>query len=335
MLLNATQARALFTQALQDRFAVLAVNADSPSAVYDCLEAARQCSAPLIIETSLWQLQGRSFGAGDALLGLLRYLADVAALANSERFMAVPVIFHTDHIKGPQTLAILKAAIAGVSVSSGKSSLLLQASTISLDSSELTEEQNIETISELCRHAETLGVEVTLEMEAGVDDGLTSEEITRRLLGSVEKKYPGKIGLWAPGLGTQHGLSDKGYPTFSAEAVSRQRELAREITGHGIGLALHGSSGLDQESLRAAVREGVVKVNWSSESLLIRNQAAMEFFDSHRPQMNKKHPDWKKTVMDNGLQSFIAERYLPRVMERIKILGSDEKAGRLSLSGKL
>jgi len=331
MLLNAIQARALFTQALEDRFAILAVNADSPAAVYDCLEAARQCSAPIIIETSLWQLQGRSFGAGDALLGLLRYLSDVAALANSERFRAVPVIFHTDHIKGAQTLTILKAALAGVLLESSESELVFRASTISLDSSELTEEQNIETICELCHHAESLKTEVTLEMEAGVDDGLTSEEITRKLLGTVEKRYPGKIGLWAPGLGTQHGLSDKGYPAFSAAAVAKQRELAREIAGRGIGLALHGSSGLDQESLHAAVREGVVKVNWSSESLLIRSQAAAEFFNSHQPQLDKKHPDWKKTVMDNGVQSFVAERYVPRVAERIKILGGEGKASRLSL----
>lgn len=320
MLLNAIEARALFTRALNEHFAVLAVNADSPAAVYDCLEAARQCSAPIIIETSLWQLQGRSFGAGDAVLGLLRYLADVAALANSERFRDVPVIFHTDHIKGPQTLTILKTAIAGASLQAGADNLILRASTISLDSSELTEEQNIETICELCRHAESLGTEVTLEMEAGVDDGLTSDEITHRLLGTVEKRHPGKIGLWAPGLGTQHGLSDKGYPAFSAEAVSRQRKLAREITGRDIGLALHGSSGLDAKSLRAAVREGVVKVNWSSESLLIRSQAALEFYDSHRPQMDKKHPDWKKTVMDNGVQAFVTDRYLPRVIERIKLL---------------
>jgi len=331
MLLNAAQARALFAQALTDRFAVLAVNADSPAAVYDCLEAARQCAAPIIIETSLWQLQGRSFGAGDAILGLLRYLTDLAALAESERFRTVPVIFHTDHIKGPQTLAILKAALEGVTLRSGKGSLVLRASTISLDSSELSEDQNIETIGELCRHAESLGADVTLEMEAGVDDGLTSDEITRRLLGGVEKKYPGKIGLWAPGLGTQHGLSDKGYPAFSAQAVARQRDLAREITGRGIGLALHGSSGLAPESLRAAVGEGVVKVNWSSESLLIRSQAALEFYDSHRPQTEKKHPDWKKTVMDNGLQAFVAERYVPRVVERIKILGGESKAGKLSL----
>src|SRR6185369_6679997 len=49
-----------------------AVNADSHAAITDCLEAARECGAPIIIETSLWQLTGRSFGGGDAILGLAR-----------------------------------------------------------------------------------------------------------------------------------------------------------------------------------------------------------------------------------------------------------------------
>jgi fructose/tagatose bisphosphate aldolase len=114
MLLTPPQARALLETAVAQKFAILAVNADSHAAVTDCLEAARECDAPIIIETSLWQLTGRGFGAGDPILGLARYLADLAALAESERYREVPAIFHTDHIKGPDTIRILSAAIRGV-----------------------------------------------------------------------------------------------------------------------------------------------------------------------------------------------------------------------------
>ena len=62
MLLSPTQSRAALRCALEHQFAILAVNADSPAAITDCLEAARECDAPIIIETSLWQLTGRSFG---------------------------------------------------------------------------------------------------------------------------------------------------------------------------------------------------------------------------------------------------------------------------------
>ena len=320
MLISATQARALLQTAAEKRFAILAVNADSHAAITDCLEAARECAAPIIIETSLWQLTGRSFGNGDPILGLSRYLSDLTVLAGSERYRDVPIIFHTDHIKGPDTLRILSAAICGVPG---------RASTISLDSSELSEPANIEHICELCEIAKKAGAPLTLEMEAGVDAGVTEIEVADRLLGAVESKHPGILALWAPGVGTQHGLSDKGYP-FSAEAVARHHERASAICGRPIGLALHGSSGLKESDLRAGVAAGVVKVNWSSESLLIRSRAAQEYYAKHAAEMEKTHPEWKATAMDHGVQSYVSERYLPKVSERIRILGGEGRGLQLT-----
>jgi fructose/tagatose bisphosphate aldolase len=323
MLLDALQSRALFRCALERKFAVLAVNADSPAAITDCLEAARECDAPIIIETSLWQLTGRSFGAGDALLGLARYLAGLNVLAASDRFRDVPIVFHTDHIKGPETLRILTSAIRGLPF--GANETRLRASTISLDSSELTEQENIRHISALCLAATEAGLPVTLEMEAGVDAGVTEIEVAERLLLPVEAKHPGNLYLWAPGVGTQHGLSDKGYP-FSPEAVAKHQRRASEICGRPIGIALHGSSGLPESALREGVAAGVAKVNWSSESLLLRSRAAQEFYATHAPQLEKSHKQWKATAMDNGVQSFVADRYVPRVVERARVLGGAGKA---------
>ncbi len=52
MLLSPEQTRALYQHAATTRYAVLAVNADSPAAIVDCLIAARECDAPIIIETT-------------------------------------------------------------------------------------------------------------------------------------------------------------------------------------------------------------------------------------------------------------------------------------------
>jgi fructose/tagatose bisphosphate aldolase len=313
VLISAQQSRSLLERAAREHFAILAVNADSHAAVTDCLEAARECDAPLIIETSLWQLTGRSYGNGDPILGLARYLADLRALADCDRFRDIPVLFHTDHIKGPETIRILTEAIQR------------GASTISLDSSEMREDQNIQHISQLCEIAKTHALSLTLEMEAGVDAGVTEIEVADRLLGAVEARYPGYLALWAPGVGTQHGLSDKGYP-FSAEAVAAHHQRASEICGRPIGLALHGSSGLQESDLRAGVAAGVVKVNWSSESLLLRSRAAQEYYAIHTAELEKTHPKWKATAMDHGVQSFISTRYIPKVIDRIRILGGEGKA---------
>lgn len=312
MLLNPVQTRSLFQHALQHGYAILAVNADSPAAVLDVLEAARQADAPVIIETSLWQLKGRSFGAGDPMLGVQRYAADLRVLAESSRYADVPVVLHTDHIKGPETMAILRAAAPLYS-------------SMSIDSSEMTEEQNIQTFCDLCAFAAEQSLPLALEMEAGVDDGLTPLEVTRRLLGAVESAHPGMLALWAPGVGTRHGFSDEGFPAFSAAHVAAQAAEAARLCGREIGIALHGSSGLPEEQLQAAVRAGVAKVNWSSESLLIRSQAAQEFYQSHTEQLDKQHKDWKATAMDNGLQEYIAARYVPKVEARIRLLGGQQQ----------
>jgi fructose/tagatose bisphosphate aldolase len=322
MLLSPLESRVVFRAALEHRFAILAVNADSPAAITDVLEAARQCAAPVMIETSLWQLTGHSFGAGDPALGMARYLVQLALLAQSERYRSVPVLFHTDHIKGPLTVPLLKSAVRGLPA--GVGGLTLSPSTISLDSSQLTTAQNIASIVELCREAQGCGRAATLEMEAGVDDGVTTLEAAEEMLTGVEAQTPGFIHLWAPGVGTRHGLGDQ--TTFSPDGVRRHHELASRLLQRPIGIALHGSSGLSAANLGAAVTAGVVKVNWSSESLRLRSRAAQEFYRTRAAALEPAHPDWKTTAMDHGVQSFVASRYQPRVVELIRRLGGEGRS---------
>ncbi len=324
MLLSPHQARLLYEQAAVERFAILAVNADSPAAVLDCLESAKRVGAPIIIETSLWQLTGHSFGSGDPILGMARYLTELSVLANATRYQETPVIFHTDHIKGPQTESLLTAAIQGIPVYFADQPQQVFASSISLDSSELSNEENITLMTRLCRTAESANQKATLEMEAGVDKGVTPTSETREIFGAVEAQFPGHLALWAPGVGTQHGLAEGNF--VDPEAIQSHQALATELCGRPIGLALHGSSGLSDTALIEAVKAGTVKVNWSSESLLIRSHAARNYYASHAGKLEKHHPDFKATAMDNGLQSFISNDYIPRVIERIQLLGGSGKA---------
>lgn len=316
MLLAPSQARKLYEHAVANQYAILAVNADSPAAISDCLIVAKELDAPIIIETSLWQLTGHSFGAGNPITGIDRYMGSLFVMANSDEFESVPVFYHTDHIKGPDTERILQHAIRKT------------ASSISLDSSELSHEENIELMSKLCDYAKDHRLSATLEMEAGVDDGVTSLNDTHLLFGEVEKRHPGFLALWAPGVGTKHGLGDMGG--FSPDAVKKHCELASDIAGRSIGIALHGSSGLTNDQLSAAVDAGVAKVNWSSESLLLRSKAAQEFYATHTDQLEKSHPDWKNTAMDNGVQRFVASKYQAKVADRIQTLKGAGQASQFS-----
>lgn len=327
MLLNPLQSRLALQHALEHRYAILAINADSHAAITDCLESALQTNAPVIIETSLWQLEGHSFGAGNAILGLAGYITHLALLANSERYKHIPVIYHTDHIKGPRTLEILEAAIQGVKLRVHGEDILLKASTISLDASELTHDETIQHILHLCRFSQENKLPLTLEMEDAVDEGITSPEVAAKLLGSIEAACPGHIYLWAPGVGTQHGFGD--HMQFSPKTIEEQITLSKKITGREIGIALHGSTGLCAEDLGSAAKAGVIKVNWSTESLYIRSNAAKKYYELSTERFDKKHKDWKTTAMDNGVHSFVSETYIPKVKERIKILGAENKASEI------
>lgn len=335
MLLDPVQTRAVYALAARERFAILAVNADSPACLSDVFEAAHLADAPVIIETSLWQLKGRSFGAGDPVLGLTRYLANVSALAESPAYAQVPVIFHTDHIKGPDTVRVISAAISGVPLRNQGSEIALRASSISLDASEFSEEQNIETLSSLIAHAKAHGLPATCEMEAGVDDGITEGAVIERLVGGVERRHPGYLALFAPGIGTQHGFRADGFPGFSPQAVADAKRIAEGICGRAIGIALHGSTGLGADQLRAGVAAGVTKVNWSSESLLVRATAAKAWWAANGERIDPAHAGFKAAAMDEGVQSAVSAAYVPVVRERIATLGSAGKAAacRSALSG--
>ncbi len=329
MLLNPTQSRDLLAHALENGYAILAVNADSPACITDCLIAAKEADSPVIIETSLWQLKGHSFGAQHSVTGVARYIANLAVLANSDRFKDIPVIYHTDHIKGPETMNILGSAIRGIPQRFGDAEVLLHASTVSLDASNFEEEENVRTICQLADIANESAKVVTLEMESAVDDRITDADETKRLLGAVEEKHPGVIHMWAPGVGTQHGLSTSGYPDFHPDTIGRNVKLVEEITGRRFGIALHGSSGLSNEMLTAAAEQGVTKVNWSSASLEIRAKLAQEFFLLNAEKIDRSHKEWKVTMMDNGVQSYVSPRYIPSVIERMEVLKSKGQASKI------
>ena len=162
-------------------------------------------------------------------------------------------------------------------------------------------------------------------MEDAVDEGITSAEIAELLLGSVEETFPGRIFLWAPGTGTKHGFGDN--MDFSPKTIEQHIQLTKQITGREIGIALHGSTGLRNHDLSEASKAGVIKVNWSTESLYIRSNAAREYYKVILDQMEKTHKDWKNTAMDNGVQRFVSTAYIPKVQERMLILGGEGKGG--------
>jgi fructose-bisphosphate aldolase, class II len=326
MLLSPIQARGLIEYCIDEKFALLAVNADSHAAIHDCLKAAKEAAAPIIIETSMWQLEGISFGAGNPSLGMAGYIAHIALLANSAEFKDVPVLFHTDHMRGPETEAILTQAIKGFPFTIFDKMLPISPSTISLDAAKLTPEENIRILRSLIETSKACSRPITLEMEAGLDGGLTTPEETKNLIMGVEKDYPGQIALFAPGLGNQHGFSKDGYPGFVPENVSKSANLLKELAGRKIGVVLHGSSGLSDEQVQAAVAEGLTKMNWSTSGLILRSAAAREFYVDREAELTPGHKEFKESAMDNGVGSYVSGKFVPEIKRLLGLLGGTGKA---------
>ncbi len=274
MLLTPPQARKLFEYCVTERFAVLAVNAGSPAAIYDWLSAARNLGAPVTIQTSLWQLDGTSFGAGDPARLLALYFAHLSLLANSEEFWATSVVLHTDHIRGPQTLGILSAAIEGYPWQTGESSARISPSSISVDASKLSGEENIALMCRLIEVSKRCGRPVTPEMKAGLDSGCGTPEEVHALVVGVESRNPGYLALLAPGPGNRRGYSRGGYPGFRPENVRHNADLIKGLTGRKAGIVLYGSSGFSDEQIREA-----------TDGLILRSSVAREYYDRHQSQL--------------------------------------------------
>jgi len=321
MLLTPPEARRLFECCAEKGFGLLAVNADSPAAVYDCLKAAKESDAPIIIETSLRQLSGISFGAGDPIRGMALYISRLHILAASEEFSGVSVIYHTDHIRGPGTEDILTRAIEGLPFTAEGTTVRLSPSSISVDASQLSEEENISLICGLIETSEKCGRAVTLEMEAGLDRGYTPPEETERLVMGVERPHPGYIALFAPGLGNRHGYSESGYPDFRPALIGENALFLERLTGRKIGIVLHGSSGLSDNQIREAVRYGLTKMNVSTNATLIRSQAAQEYYEKNRGRLVPGQEDYTQAASDNGIARYVSGRFVPEIVRLIKLLG--------------
>ncbi len=328
MLLTPLEARKLISFCIDERCAMLAVNVDNPSVIHDCFKAAKEMDAPIIIETSRWQLEGISFGAGDPIRGIAVCIAQINIFADSKEFREIPVLYHTDHINGPDALNILSTAVKGIPFTIDGKTVHLTPSSICVDASRLSMEENTMRTNALIETSKKHDQPLTLEMEAGIDTGYTAPEVVKKLVTEVEQKHPGYLYLFAPGLGNRHGYSLEGYPDFRPENIEKSAALLKNLTGRNIGIALHGSSGLSETQLREAVRHGLTKVNWSTNNIILRSSAAREYYSVYGEKMDPKYPGFKKMATDNGVGQYVSSKFIPAVRNLITVLNSAGKAGK-------
>jgi len=234
MSLSTTQS--LFRDAQSNGYAIVGFAAYNLETIKALVLTAERLRAPVMIQTT----PGTIDSAG------LEYLTAIVKVAAGNS--SVPVALHLDH---------------GESIERAKNCLNAGYTSIMIDASHLSFEENVRVTREVVAmaHAQGVGVEAEIGRIGGVEDDLTVDE---REAGFTDPRlaveFVNKTGIdsLAISIGTAHGLY-KGEPNIRFELLSTIRGLVT------IPLVLHGASGVPDASIHEAVRRGIVKMNIATE----------------------------------------------------------------------
>ncbi len=193
-----------------------------------------------------------------------RFFADAL---NRCRTASVPVCMHLDH--GPSFEAVMKAIHYGCS-------------SVMIDGSSLSLEENVAITKKVVEVAHACGVSVEAEIghvaghEGNTDDGNVADETAyTRLADAVRFYEETKVDALAVAIGTVHGVY-KGEPKLDFDRLDAIREKIP------VPLVMHGGSGLSEQNFKDAIRHGISKVNFYTGMSLAGANAAREYLDANK-----------------------------------------------------
>jgi fructose-bisphosphate aldolase class II len=212
-------------------YAVPAFNVFNLEMLQAALRAAEIERAPVIVQVS-----PRSI----AYAGLRPLAALATALAES---VPVPVVLHLDHGPGlPECQAALDAGFTSVMY----------------DGADLPYSENVSRSRDVVAAAHARGA--AAEAELGQVGHASHEHLLVDLTDPEEaERFAAETGVdaLAVAIGTVHGMTETG----AVLDVERIADLARHVDA---ALVMHGSSGVDDDTLARAVEAGIRKVNLST-----------------------------------------------------------------------
>jgi fructose-bisphosphate aldolase class II len=291
MLPSPEQYVAMLDGASAGGFAFPAVNVTSSQTLNAAMRGFAEAGSDGIVQITVGGARYLSGVADDGLTGARAFAALGRELA--ARY-PVAIALHTDHCPPEHAVSFLRPLL-------GDSRELVQRGQDPLfhshmfDGSPLPLDQNLGLSAELLDRCHRLGI--VLEVECGVvggeedgigDQGVDSERLytTRGDLLRVAEVLGTGSGaryLLAATFGNVHGVYAPGHVKLRPEILADgQRALAQAHPGARFQYVFHGSSGSSPEELRAAVNNGVVKVNLDTEAQYAFTRAAAGHMISHR-----------------------------------------------------
>lgn len=232
-----TTMKELLKVAYEYKFAVGSYNVANSEFVRAIIETAEEKQAPAILQIHPNELNLIS----DEFIAYCREAAHRAK---------VPVGIHLDH--GGTLEDIIRA------VRNGYTSVMM-------DASHLPYEENIELTKKAVEIAHAVGVSVEAELGTIGNNGDSSEGGANTILytdpeQAVDFVKRTNVDTLAVAIGTSHGIYPKDRaPKIQIDRLKKINELI------GIPLVLHGGSDNPDEDIRAAIENGVAKINLSSD----------------------------------------------------------------------
>lgn len=275
----------MLSSARRDHFAVGAFNMINYLTAVAIVKAAEELRSPIIIQTSVATVKQN--GAKETIQMLRGIVED----------STIPVAVHLDHCTDPDL--VVKCIDLGWS-------------SVMIDLSKASFEDNIEVTRDIIRYAASKNVTVEGELGAilGVEDDIKVDD-SEACLATPEasNEYVVRTGVsaFAPAIGTAHGLY-KGEPKIDYELF---KAIADTVN---CALVIHGGTGLPAEAFRRLIALGASKINVSTAVKIAYCQGMNGYLNEHPMENNPLK-----------LDKFVLKSVKECVKEFINIFGSAYK----------
>ena len=251
-------AKEMLQKAREGKYAIGAFNVENMEMVMAVLAAAEAKNSPVIMQTTPGTIK---------YAGVDYYYANVAAAAKRS---SVPVVMHLDH--GDSFQRAMAAYRAGYT-------------SIMIDGSKLPFEENIDLtkrVVDAC-HPGDVYVEGELGKVGGKEDDLEGDDDNPYTDPEEAKIFVEKTGVdyLAIGVGTAHGVY-KGIPKVNTDLIATIHDMV------DVPLVLHGTSGVPDEQVITAVKNGICKVNYATDLRIAFTRGVKEFMTEHSEAFDPK-----------------------------------------------
>ncbi len=274
--LHGEELKALYQDAIENNFALPAVNTIGTNSINATLESAAKVNSPVIIQFSNG---GAQFIAGkgmpnDQLQGNIQGgISGALHVHNVAKYYGVPVILHTDHASKKWLPWISGLLDAGEIYFKEKGQPLF--SSHMLDLSEEPIEENISTSINFFKRMKPLGmsIEIELGVTGGEEDGVDNSDVENSKLYTqpsevayayTELNKVSPLFTIAAAFGNVHGVYKPGNVELRPVILKNSQDYIQQQFKTGakpVYFVFHGGSGSPQEQIREAISYGAIKMN--------------------------------------------------------------------------